>query len=145
VRDPKMPIRVRTELLEGAARMPDKLGEWWKKAALDIVTTTPVDGYPHAASDPVLLIMTAFEVLDRHSTKIPLETLKRWVWSPDPALVERVCTMLRREGPDQERSTIQLALADPKLPEATRKFLNDHLRQLDRIDERKRARKEGSG
>ena len=125
--------------------MPKTLGEWWKKAALDIVTTTPVDGYSDKASDPVLLILTAFEVLDRYSVKVPPETLKRWVWNPNPVLVERVCMMLRREDPGQERSTIQLALADPKLPEATRKFLNDHLRQLDRIDERKRARKEGSG
>jgi hypothetical protein len=40
---------------------------------------------------------------------------------------------------------MQEALADPKLSAATRKFLNDHSRQLDRIEERKRARKEGSG
>jgi len=145
VRDAKTPIRVRMVLLEGASRMPDKLGDWWKKAALDIVTTTPVDGYPDAASDPVILILTALDVLDRYTVKVPPETLKRWVWNPNPALVERVCVLLRREGPDLERSAIQQALADPRLPEATRKFLNDHLRQLDRIDERKRARKEGSG
>jgi len=132
-------------LLEAASRMPKALGDWWKNAALDIVTTTPVDGYSGKASDPVLLIMTAFDVLDRYSVKVPPETLKRWVWNPNPALVERVCVLLRREGPDLERPAIQAALADPKLSEATRKFLNDHLRQLDRIDERKRARKEGSG
>ena len=39
--------------------------------------------------------------------------------------------MLRREAPEQERSTMPAALADPKLPEQTRKFLNDHLRRLD--------------
>jgi len=145
VRDAGSPIRVRTVLLEAASRMPKALGDWWKNAALDIVTTTPVDGYSGKASDPVLLIMTAFDVLDRYSVKVPPETLKRWVWNPNPALVERVCVLLRREGPDLERPAIQAALADPKLSEATRKFLNDHLRQLDRIDERKRARKEGSG
>ena len=145
VRDAKTPIRVRAVLLEAASRMPKALGDWWKKAASDIVTTTPVDGYSDKASDPVLLIMTAFDVLDRYSVKVPPETLKRWVWNPNPALVERVCVLLRREGPDLERPAIQEALADPKLSEATRKFLNDHLRQLDRIDERKRARKEGSG
>lgn len=145
VRNVKTPIRVRMVLLEAASRMPEKLGDWWKKAALDIVTTTPTDGYSSAASDPVILIMTALDVLDRYSVKVPPETLKRWVWNPNPALVERVCVLLRREGPDLERSAIAQALADPKLPEATRKFLNDHLRQLDRIDERKRARKEGSG
>jgi hypothetical protein len=144
-RDAKTPIRVRMVLLEAASRMPKALGDWWKKAALDIVTTTPTDGYSDKASDPVILIMTAFDVLDRYSVKVPPETLKRWVWNPNPALVERVCVLLRREGPDLERSTIAQALADPKLPEATRKFLNDHLRQLDRIDERKRAQREGPG
>ncbi|HEY6895190.1 MAG TPA: hypothetical protein VI258_13530 [Rhodanobacteraceae bacterium] len=145
VRDVKTPIRVRMVLLEAASRMPKTLGDWWKKAALDIVTTTPTDGYSDKASDPVLLILTAFDVLDRYSVKVPPETLKRWVWNPNPALVERVCVLLRREGPDLERPAIHDALADPKLSEATRKFLNDHLRQLDRIDERKRAQKEGSG
>ena len=145
VRDVKRPIRVRMVLLEAASRMPKTLGEWWQKAALDIVTTTPVDGYSDKASDPVLLIMTAFDVLDRYSVKVPPATLKRWVWNPNPALVERVCVLLRREGPDLERSAMQEALADPKLSAATRKFLNDHSRQLDRIEERKRARKEGSG
>jgi hypothetical protein len=89
--------------------------------------------------------MTSFDVLDRYSVTLPPETLRRWVWNPNPALVERVCVLLRREGPDLELSAIAQALADPKLSEATRKFLNDHLRQLDRIDERKRAQKEGSG
>jgi hypothetical protein len=144
-RDAKAPIRVRTVLLEAGSRMPEKLGDGWKKAAMDIVTTTPVDGYSDKASDPVLLLLTAFDVLDRYSVKIPPETLRRWVRNPNPALVERVCVLLRREGPDLERKAIADALADPKLSETTRKFLNDHLRRLDRIEERKRARKEGSG
>jgi hypothetical protein len=145
VRNVKTPIRVRAVLLEGAARQPKTLGEWWKSAALDIVTTTPVDGYADKASDPVFLILTAFDVLDRYAVKVPPDALKRWVWNPNPPVVERVCVMLRREAPDQERSTIQLALADPKLPATTRKFLNDHLRRLDRMNERAKARKEGSG
>jgi hypothetical protein len=145
VRNVKTPVNVRAMLLEGAARQPKTLGDWWRSAALEIVTTTPVDGYSDAASDPVLLVLTALEVLDRYEVRVPPETLKRWVWNPNPPLVERVCVMLRREAPGEERSTIQHALADPRLPEATRKFLNDHLRQLDRIDERKKARKEGSG
>ena len=145
VRDPKTPIRVRMVLLEGTSRQPKTLGEWWKSAALDIVTTTPVDGYPDKALDPVSLVLTAFEVLDRYAVKVPPEALKRWVWNPNPPLVERVLVLLRREGPGEERSTIQLALADPKLPQTTRKFLDDHLRRLERMDERKKARKEGSG
>jgi hypothetical protein len=144
-RNVKTPLQVRAMLLEGAARQSKTLGAWWQSAALEIVTTTPVDGYADKASDPVALVLTALEVLDRFAIKVPPDALKRWVWNPNPPLVERVCVMLRREAPDQERSTIQLALADPKLPETTRKFLNDHLRRLDRINELKRARKEGSG
>jgi hypothetical protein len=136
---------MRALLLEAAARQPKELGDWWKETALDIVTTTPVDGYADKASDPVVLILTAFEVLDRYAVKVPPETLKRWVRNPNPPLVERVLVMLRREAPEQERPTIETALADPKLPDTTRKFLNDHLRRLDRMNERKAARKEGSG
>ena len=143
VRDTKTPTRVRITLLEASARRSKDLGAWWQPSALEIVTTTPVDGYPDKASDPVSLVLLALEVLDRYAVKVPPDTLKRWVWNANPALVERVCVMLRREAPEQERSTIQLALADQKLPEPTRKFLNDHLRRLDRLNER--TRKEGSG
>ena len=142
-RDPKAPLRVRMALLDASSRRPQEVGAWWQPAALEIVTTTPVDGYSDRASDPVSLVLMALEVLDRYSVRVPPDALKRWVWNRNPALVERVCVTLRREAPEQERSTIQLALADPKLPEPTRKFLNDHLRRLDRLHER--ARKEGSG
>jgi hypothetical protein len=144
-RDVKTPWNVRMLLVEAAAREPKTLGGWSKAAALDIVTTTPVDGYPDAASDPVSLILTALEVLDRLTVPVPPDALKRWMRNPNPPLVERVCVMLRREAPEQERPAIEQALADPKLPAATRKFLDGHLRQLDRIRERKAARKEGSG
>lgn len=143
--DPKSPWSVRSLLIEGASRQPKELGDWWRKAALDVVTTTPVDGYADKASDPVSLVLTSLEVLDRYAVTIPPDALKRWVWSPNPPLVERACVMLRREAPDQERSTIQLALADPKLPGTTRKFLDDHLRRLDRLNQRKQARKAGAG
>ncbi|MGH8173873.1 MAG: hypothetical protein ACREPX_12075 [Rhodanobacteraceae bacterium] len=141
--DSKTPVLPRMSLLDASSRNPKEIGDWWKAAALQIVTTTPIDGYSDRATDPTSLVLMSFEVLDRYSVKVPVEALKRWVWSPTPPLVERVCVMLRREAPGEERSTIQLALADPKLPEATRKFLSDHLRRLDVIDER--ARKEGSG
>jgi hypothetical protein len=141
--DAKTPVLARMSLLDASSRKPKELGDWWKTVALQIVTTTPIDGYSDRASDPTSLVLMALEVLDRYSVKVPVDALKRWVWSPNPPLVERVCVMLRREAPEQERSTIQLALADPKLPGTTRKFLNDHLRRLDLMKER--ARKEGSG
>ena len=143
--DAKTPPTVCSLLIEGASRQPKTLGDWWRKAALDVVTTTPVDGYADKASDPVGLVLTSLEVLDRYAVTVPPDALKRWVWNPNPPLVERACVMLRREAPDQERSTIQLALADPKLPGTTRKFLDDHLRRLDRLNQRKQARKAGAG
>jgi hypothetical protein len=145
VRNVKNASAPRALLLEACARQPKALGDWWKSAALEIVTTTPVDGYADKASDPVGLVLTALEVLDRYAVKVAPESLKRWVRNPNPPLVERVLVMLRREAPEQERPAIETALADPKLPETTRKFLNDHLRRLDRMNERKAARKEGSG
>jgi hypothetical protein len=144
VRNVKNAPAPRALLLEASARQPKALGDWWKSAALEIVTTTPVDGYADKASDPAGLVITALEVLDRYAVKVPPESLKRWVRNPNPPLVERVLVMLRREAPEQERPAIETALADPKLPETTRKFLNDHLRRLDRMNERKAARKEGS-
>jgi hypothetical protein len=52
--------------------------------------------------------------------------------------------MLRRESPALERSAIKEALADSRLPDPTRKFLNDHLRRLDLMDSRVKARKGGA-
>lgn len=144
-RDPQTLPNVRASLLQSAARRPLDLGDWWQSAAIGIVTTTPIDGYSDEASDPTNLVLTALELLDQHTVKISPDALKRWVWSPQPPLVERASLMLRRESPGLERSTIQQALADPKLPGTTRKFLDDHLRRLDRLDARSKTRKEGAG
>ncbi|MEP7041776.1 MAG: hypothetical protein ABI843_01865 [Dokdonella sp.] len=136
---------VRSTLLVAAATRPRDFGEWWPAAAIDIVTNTPVGGYPDGAVDPYGLVLTALELLDKQATKVSPDALQRWVWSPSPPLAERASLMLRRQSPVLERSVIQQALADPKLPENTRKFLNDHLRRLDRLDARSKARKDGTG
>lgn len=145
-RDARTPAHVRAMLIEGASRRPDDLGGWWKNASLELVTTTPTGGYtPSDSEGQVALILTAIDVLDRYAVAIPPDALARWVRSASPSLVERACVMLRRQGADKERSAIETALADPALPPATRRFLDERLRRLDRIDERKRMRKEGSG
>jgi hypothetical protein len=144
VRDGSAPPGVRTTLLLAAATRPADFGAWWSDAAHAIVADTPVDGYPATAGDLDGLVLTALELLDKQGpTTTP--ALKRWVWSPSPALAERASLMLRRQSPTLERSTIQQALADPELPEKTRKFLNDHLRRLDRLDAKSAARKDGIG
>jgi hypothetical protein len=145
VRNPAISPSVRTTLLVAAANRPHDFGDWWAPAATDIVTNTPVGGYSDGAPDPYDLVLTALALLDKQGTKLSADALKRWIWSPSPPLAESASLMLRRQSPALERSTIQQALADPKLPENTRKFLNDHLRRLDRLDARSKARKDGAG
>jgi len=139
------PLNVRSTLLLAAATRPDDFGGWWQDVALGIVATTPTGGYTPDASDPSGLVLLALEVLDKHAVRVPSETLKRWVSGETPLLAERASLMLRRESPAMERSAIQQALADPKLPDRTRKFLSDHLRRLDRLDAGSKARKDGTG
>jgi hypothetical protein len=145
VRDASAPPTVRSLLLVAAATRPHDFGGWWADAAKDIVTNTPLGGYSDETADPYGLVLSALELLDKPAMQIPPDALKRWVWSPSTPLAERASVMLRRVSPALERSTIQQALADPKLPENTRKFLNDHLRRLDRLDARSKARKDGVG
>ena len=144
-RDAKAAPAVRSLLLQSAVQWPDQLGDWWKASALDLVTTTPVGGYPDRASDPASLVLVALELLDQHNVKVPASALKRWLHSPAPLLAEHAGSMLRRESPALERSAIREALADPRLPAQTRLFLNDHLRRLERQDAKAKARKDGSG
>lgn len=144
-RDTKTPPPVRTVLLKASLEHPQAYGAWWQPAAIDLVTNTPVGGYSSKTPDPSDLILVAMDVLDMRAVKVPSDALKRWIWSPNPALVERASLMLRRESPAAERSAVQQALADPKLPGQTRKFLGDHLRRLDRLDARLKARKDGTG
>lgn len=144
VRNPRTTPEARVALLIAAAARPHDFGDWWQPAAIELVTTTPVGGYPDRTSDPTNLVLTALELLDGHSVKVPSGALKRWLWNANPLLVEKASLMLRQASPALERSTIQQALADPKLPENTRKFLNDHLRRLDRLGTGASARKDGT-
>lgn len=142
-RDANTSPDVRASLLQSASERPSELGDWWQTATMDVVTTTPVGGYAGGASDPTGLVLLALEVLDKHAVKVAPDALKRWLGSSRTPLVERACLMLRRESPALERSAINAALADSRLPDPTRKFLNDHLRRLDLMDSRVKARKGG--
>ncbi|MBO9664605.1 hypothetical protein [Dokdonella sp.] len=138
-RDAGTPPDVRASLLQSAALRPADLGGWWQEVGINLVTTTPVGGYSEASPDPSNLVLTTLELLDQHAVKVPSDALKRWVWSANPAVAERASLMLRRQSAALERSTIQQALADPALPATTRKFLEGHLRRLERLDERAKA------
>lgn len=143
-RDPKTPANVRALLLQTAAERPREFGNWWQAAATETVATTPVGGYASATSDSVGLVLTALDLLDSHGVTLPADALARWVRSGNPSLVERACLLLRRQDPAGERSAIQAALADSKLPGPTRTFLNDRLRRLDRHPAAGNTQKDGS-
>ena len=137
-------LPARTLLLQTAANRPEYLGDWAQAEALRVVTTTPVDGYADEALDPAGFVLVAFDVLGQGATKVSAGALQRWLHSANPALAERASLLLRRDYPAEERPAILHALTDPQLPAQTRKFLDDHLRRLDRQEAAARARKEGS-
>jgi hypothetical protein len=143
-RDARTSSAVRASLLQSASERPEDLGDWWRSLALDVVTTTPAGGYSDPSSDPTELVLLALEVLDKHAVKVAPDALVRWVGSPQPSLSERACLMLRRESPALERTTVRAVLDDPGLPDQTRRFLNDHLRRLDLMDARLKARPGGA-
>lgn len=144
-RAPGTPVTVRSTLLLAAATRPSDFGSWWQDVAVNIVATTPTGGYTPDSSDPTGLVLLAFEELDKHAVRVPSDALERWVGGDTPLLAERASLMLRRESPARERSAIQKALADPKTPAQTRKFLGDHLRRLDRLETGQKAREDGTG
>jgi hypothetical protein len=134
----------RAALLVGSQRYPRELGDWWPDAARRILETTPVGGYASGAGDPGALVLSAFSMLEATGVELPSALVSRWVESEIPLAAERALLALRRSNPPSERAAIRDALANQELPEPTRKFLNDHLRRLDLLDERLRAQKEGS-
>ena len=140
VRDGGLSADTRSTLLLAAATRPGDLGGWWKPVAVDVVTSTPTGGYSRDAPVPVAIVLTAFEVLEQHAVKLPPESVSRWLRSPERLLVERAGSMLRRESPTLEREATEQALADPALPETTRRYLGDHLRRLERAAGDKDAR-----
>lgn len=143
-RNAQTPPNVRASLIQSAAARPSDLGDWWRSAATDVVTTTPLDGYSRYASESAELILLALEVLDQHAVAVAPDVLARWVRSPNPPVVERACLMLRKLSASAERDAIRNALDGTDLPAQTRKFLNDHLRRLDLMDARLKARKGGA-
>ncbi|MGB8379147.1 MAG: hypothetical protein WCE70_11925 [Rhodanobacteraceae bacterium] len=134
----------RSALLLAASRNPGHYGGWWARSSQQILATTPTGGYANGAPDPSGLVLLAFEVLGMHKIELPSSALKRWVGADSPALSEQALLTMRRQSPAEERPAISKALADPRLPAVTRKFLNDHLRRLNLMEARLRERKKGT-
>lgn len=133
----------RSALLQASFHDPDRYGDWWRPAAQNIVTTTPVDGYIAQSEGLDALVMAAFGVLQAGEVDLPSDALVRWVGGVRPAISERALLMLRKQEPRLERSSIQQALANPALPTQTRTFLTDHLRRLDFMEKKLRESANG--
>ncbi|MGA9422322.1 MAG: hypothetical protein WBW61_08150 [Rhodanobacteraceae bacterium] len=134
----------RSALLLAASRDPGHFGDWWAGSSKKILASTPTGGYANSTSDPSGLVLLAFEVLGMHKIELPSSALKRWVGASSPALSEQALLAMRRQSPAEEKPAIAKALADPRLPAVTRKFLNDHLRRLNLMEVRLRERKKGT-
>jgi hypothetical protein len=145
VDNPESLPAARIALLQAALHKPDRFGDWWRPAAQNIVTTTPVDGYIAQSEGLDGVVMAAFSVLQAGKATLPDESLVRWVAGPSPAISERALLMLRKQTPELERSSIKRALANPALPTQTRTFLTGHLRRLDSIETKLRNRPDAAG
>lgn len=131
-RDGRASPAARALLLEAASSHPEQLGDWWQAVATEIVTSTPVDGYADGTSDPSNLVLDALDTLDRQGSVLDAGVLKRWLRGANPSLAERAALMLRKASPEAERTAVKEAFADPATPERTRRFLEAHLRRIER-------------
>ncbi len=129
-RDARTPVAARLPLLRMASTWPEQTGNWWQSAAMEVVETTPVDGYSRGASDLSALVLDAFDALDQHGTDVAVDALARWLRSPSPALAERAALLLRKKSASVEQDAIHQALATPDLPVQTRRLLEDRQRHL---------------
>jgi hypothetical protein len=136
VTDADMPWSSRHWLYDLASRKPEVFGRrWLRRTTRSILAEAPVTGYAHAvnAGD---LVGAAFLQADLNQWNIPEAALARWLRSDSPAMAERALVQMRRQDTELEQRHLAAALADPGVPENTRKFLLDHQRRLERIHAR---------
>lgn len=118
-------------LLRAAAGNSAQLGDWWRKAALDVIAHEPVLGHLRAEDRSATLVRTAFDALADASVAVPRDAAARWTVSDSAALAESALLAVRRSEPGLEEVLIRHALDMSLLPAATREFLREHLRRLE--------------
>lgn len=122
----------RSVLLQAAFLFPDLYGAWWLPEAKEVLATTPLDGYPEGAWDPTGLVLLAFGLVENPDVLLPLDSLARWLRSPQTLFRERSLALLASKFPGKERKAIEEVLNDPTLSAESREYLDDQMRRLDR-------------
>lgn len=118
----------RSLILEAALIHPAHYGSDWTRVAARVLQHEPVSASPGQANEG--LVWSAFGLLQREGTRLPLAHVARWVPSGNGALSELALHAIRRQAPERELPLIDQALADAALAAGTREFLLDHRRRL---------------
>jgi hypothetical protein len=119
----------RTLILDASARI-DLGADWWQRAALDIVASSPLTAIDRADWPQATLVLAAFDRLRLADVAVPTDHAARWLRSDVPALAEAALLAVRRSDPSRERALAEAAAAEALLPIHTRRFIQDHLRRL---------------
>lgn len=121
-------VAARSLVLEAALIFPAHYGDDWSPVAARLLAREPVSSAPAQPNEG--LLWTAFGILQRDGTSVPIEHLARWVECGNGALSELALHAIRRQAPERELPLIEQALAAPALAAGTREFLLEHRRRL---------------
>jgi len=132
----------RSLVLEAALIFPTLYGNDWSPVAarllareqVSMLAREQVSAAPAQANEG--LLWTAFGILQRDGTRVPIRHLARWVACGNGALSELALHAIRRQAPTRELPLIEEALAEPSLAAGTREFLLEHRRRLLAMSER---------
>ena len=142
--NPEYSTETRRILLQASYQYPDLYGNWWLPAAKKILATTPLGGYPEGALDPTGLVLLAFGVVEKPEAQLPIDSIARWLRSPQPLFRELSLALLGSKFPGQKREVMEKVLNDPALNTESRKYLDDQLRRLDQQQAEKAAHEQGT-
>ncbi|HRD71912.1 MAG: hypothetical protein J0L65_00490 [Xanthomonadales bacterium] len=127
-------VAARSLVLEAALIFPTLYGNDWSPVAARLLAREQVSAAPAQANEG--LLWTAFGILQRDGTRVPIRHLARWVACGNGALSELALHAIRRQAPTRELPLIEEALAEPSLAAGTREFLLEHRRRLLAMSER---------
>lgn len=130
--DPETSLPVRLLLISAAAERPRILGDWWADAIRAVLASTPIGGYASGAKDPTGLVLLAFAELEAKLVPVPLESVTRWLRSPNRLFVERACAVLGTVYPADKQGALEEALGDSSLTQENKSYLDDQLNLLTR-------------
>lgn len=130
--DPGTHLPVRLLLIAAAAERPQIFGDWWADSIRSVLASTPIGGYASGAVDPTGLVLLAFAEVEAKLVAVPLESVTRWLHSPNRLFVERACAILGTVFPADKQNALEGALGDSSLTQDNKSYLDDQLALLKR-------------